>query len=1038
MDAPVYTPPQADVQAEPEHWTARYSRPIIFVIVALCAMGAYLAFTIPVAVFPSTDFPRIVVGVDNGVSPIDQTQVVITRPIEEAMNSVPGLETVRSTTSRGSAEINLFFNWNVDMFRTLEYVNAALARVQPTLPPTAKLTANRLTFAAFPILGYSLTSDTMPQTDLWQLANYTIKPRLNRVNGVSMVVLQGGQVPEFQIEPDPAKMLETQVTVPNILDAVARSNMIDSPGLLENNHELSLALVSGQTRNPEEIANVVVKTSPNGVPVRVGDLGRVIPSVQPVYTIVTANGKPAVLLNVFRQPTGNTVAVADLIDKELNDIRATLPAGVKLQAFYDQSQLVRDSIASVRDAILIGLLLAAIILVLFLRDWGSSIVAGLVIPATIAITLIVLRALGQSFDLMTLGGLAAAVGLVIDDAIVVVENIVMHRDSGQSRGAAIRSAIREIRTPLIGSTVTPIVVFLPLISITGVTGTFFRALALTVGTALFTSLALALTWTPALSHYLLRRQRSGKPSSASADAHGHVSTTGFMGRLTRFYAAALKFALARPFIVALGCLALVGVSFLCYRTLGSDLLPYMDEGGFVLDYLMPAGSSLQDTNQVLLGVEKILKETPEVAGTSRRTGLQLGLAAVTEANTGDFLVRLKRGMRGTEEVISDVRKKVNEEYPQLDVDFIQVLQDQIGDLSNSPDPIEIKLFSQNPALLAKWGPKVGDRIKKIEVVKDVKNGIEDTISGSAILMRVDPVAAARAGFSPQEIELDASAILQGEPATTPVIVNDRSYTIRVRFPADTRTTLDQIRNTMIVSSTGKNATLGSLAAFEDEPGQTEVKRENLQRYVAVKGRFEGISLGKGIELVQEAVKELNVPPEIRVVYGGTYETQQKSFQDLLFVLGLAVVLVFIVLLFEFGTFGAPAAILASALLSTSGVFLALLITGTTFNISSFMGLIMVIGIVAKNGILLLDADHRFRAEGYSPRDAMIEAGERRLRPILMTAMATVAGMIPLSLAIGAGSQMLQPLAIAVIGGIVASMVLSLIVTPAVHYYIGEK
>src|SRR5665213_193631 len=1017
--------PQAD------HWTARYSRPIIFVIVTLVAMGVYLAFTIPVAVFPSTDFPRIVVGVDNGVSPIDQTQVVITRPIEEAMNSVPGLETVRSITSRGSAEINLFFNWNVNMFQTLEYVNAALARVQPTLPVTAKLTANRLTFAAFPILGYSLTSATMTQADLWELANYTIKPRLNRVNGVSMVVVQGGQTPEFQIEPDPAKMLEAQITVPNILDAVARGNLIDSPGLIENNHELSIALVSSQARTPAEIANIVVKTTQSNVPIRIGDLGPVTPSVAPVYTIVTANGKPAVLLNIFRQPTGNTVAVADMIAKELDSIRTTLPAGVKIQAFYDQSELVRDSISSVRDAILIGLVLAAIILVLFLRDWGSSIVAGLVIPATIAITFIVLRILGESFNLMTLGGLAAAVGLVIDDAIVVVENIVMHRDSGQSRGEAIRSALTEIRTPLIGSTVTPIVVFLPLISITGVTGTFFRALALTVGTALLTSLALALTWTPTLSHYLLRRQPSGK-------AHDRVSTGGMMGRLTRGYAAALRFALARPIVIALGCIALIVVSFLCYRTLGSDLLPAIDEGGFVLDYLMPAGSSLQDTNQVLLGVEKMLKKVPEVVGTSRRTGLQLGLQAVTEANQGDFLVRLKHGGRGTEEVISDVRKKVTEAYPQLDVDFIQVLQDQIGDLSNSPNPIEIKLFSHDAALLKTWGPKVGDRIKKIEQVKDVKNGIEDTVSGSAILMRVDPVAAARAGFSPQEIELDASAILQGEPATTPVVVNERSYTIRVRFPANTRRTLDQIRNTMIVSSSGKNATLGSLASFEDEPGQTEILRENLQQYIAVKGRFEGISLGKGILLVQQAVKELNVPPEIRVVYGGTYEEQQKSFRDLLFVLGVAVVLVLIVLLFEFGSFGAPAAILASALLSTSGVFLALLITNTTFNISSFMGLIMVVGLVAKNGILLLDADQRFRAEGYSARDAMIEAGERRLRPILMTAMATVAGMIPLSLAIGAGSQMLQPLAIAVMGGIFASMVLSLIVTPAVHYYLGEK
>jgi multidrug efflux pump subunit AcrB len=390
-----------------------------------------------------------------------------------------------------------------------------------------------------------------------------------------------------------------------------------------------------------------------------------------------------------------------------------------------------------------------------------------------------------------------------------------------------------------------------------------------------------------------------------------------------------------------------------------------------------------------------------------------------------------------DEVISEIRKKVNDSFPQLDVEFVQQLQDMIGDLSNSPEPIEIKMFAQDPDLLKKWAPKVGDRIKKIETVKDVKNGLEDTISGTAIVMRVNPDVAARAGFTPQEVELDASAILQGEPATTPVVVNDRAYTIRVRFAQGKNNDLERIKNTMIVSSTGKNATLGSVATFETQPGQTEILRENLQRYVAVTGRFEGISLGKGIEVVKAAVQELNLPPEIRVVYGGTYETQQQSFKDLAFVLALAVLLVFIVLLFEFGSFGAPAAILASALLSTSGVFLALLATHTTFNISSFMGLIMVIGIVAKNGILLLDADQRFRAEGYSARDAMIEAGERRLRPILMTAMATVAGMIPLSLAIGAGSQMLQPLAIAVIGGIIASMVLSLIVTPAVHYYLGK-
>ena len=391
---------EKDLQSEPEagreHWTARFAKPVIFVIVTLIAIGAYLAYTIPVAVFPATDFPRIVVGIDNGVAPINQMQVMVTRPIEEAMNSVPGLEQVRSTTSRGSGEVNLFFNWNVDMFQTLQYVNAALARVQPSLPATAKLTANRLTFAAFPILAYSLTSDSMPQSQLWELANYTIKPRLNRVNGVSMVVLQGGRVPEFQIEPDPAKLLQAQVTVPGILDAVSKTNMIDSPGLIENNHALALTLVTGQTRQPSEIENIVVRTTPNGVPVRIGDIATVSPSVMPVYTMVTANGVAAVLLNIFRQPDSNTVAVADAAASELKQIQQTLPPGVKVQTFYDQSTLVRDSIASVRDAILIGLILAAIILVLFLRDWGSSLVAGLVIPATIAITLIALRIMGRA------------------------------------------------------------------------------------------------------------------------------------------------------------------------------------------------------------------------------------------------------------------------------------------------------------------------------------------------------------------------------------------------------------------------------------------------------------------------------------------------------------------------------------------------------------------------------------------------------------------------------------------------------------------
>ena len=1026
------------MSGEHEHWTARHGKPIIFVILTLVAAGVYLATTIPVAVFPEVDFTRIVVGVDNGVAPIDQMQVTVTRKIEEAVNSVQGLESVRSITSRGTAEIDLFFSWSVNMFETLQRVNAALAGVQPELPPTAKLTANRSTFAAFPIMGYSLTSDTVPQTKLWELATYEFKPRLNRMTGVSTIVVQGGQEPEFEVQVDPAKLLQTQITVPAVLDAIGRGNLIDSPGLFEHNHQLVLSLVTSQAQTIDDIGNIVVKTTPLGAPIRLVDIAKISPSVKPVYTAVTANTKRAVLMNVFRQPDGNTVTVADAVHAEIEAIRKELPKGVELQPFYDQSDLVKDSITSVRDAVIIGLVLASLIMVLFLRDWGTSLVAGMVIPATLAVTFIVLRVMGESFNLMTLGGLAAAVGLVIDDAIVVVENIVMHRDSGQSRADAIRSAIEEIRVPLIGSTITPIVVFLPLISVTGVTGTFFKALAVTVGMALLTSLALALTWTPTLSHYFIRSRRNDAQRTTN-DERPRTTHGGVPPRVMQAYERVLRSTINRPIFVIAGSLVVILAAYGGYRLLGTDLLPEMDEGGFILDYIMPAGSSLEETNRVITTVEQILRATPEVESTSRRTGLQLGFAAVTEANTGDIAVKLKRSRsRSGEDVISDVRDKVKKQVPMLDVEFVQLLQDMIGDLTSAPEPLVIKMFSQDPVLLKTWAPQVGEAIKKIPGVVDVLDGIENTISGPATLFKVDQAMSARAGFTPQEIELDASAIMQGEPAATPVVVNGRAYTIRVRFPASTRSSVDAIKSTLLVSSTGRTGTLGTLASVEDIPGQTEVRRENLQRLVTVTARLENVDLGAGVAAVQRTIADLRVPSTIRIAYGGAYEEQQKSFKDLLVVLVLAVLLVFTVLLFEFGGFAAPIAVVASALLSTIGVFAALLITRTTFNLSSFMGLIMVIGIVAKNGILLLDADQRFRAEGLSPEDSMIHAGERRLRPIMMTALATVAGMIPLALGWGAGSQMLQPLAIAVIGGILASMVLSLVITPAVHYFLAER
>ena len=1029
------------------YWFTRYAKSVIFLVIILALAGIYLAFTIPISVFPTTDFPRVVIGVDNGVMPIDQMMVTITRPIEESVNSVPGLQQVRSITSRGSAEIDLFFDWHVDMVTTLQLVDAALSHIRTDLPPTATLQTHRLTFASFPIIGYSLTSDTVPQTQLWTMANYELKPRLNRLNGVATVVVQGGQEPEFQIAPDPAKLLAASVTVSDILDAVRRTNLIDSPGLLQQNHQLYLTLVNGQVIDPAQLGQIVIKATPAGVPVRIADVADVAPGVKPVYTIVTANGKPAVLLNVSRQPDSNTVQVANEVHDAIDRIRQSLPPGIKLLPFYDQSEIVVDSIKSVRDAILIGVILASLIMVVFLRDWGTSVVAVLVIPVTILVTFIALKVLNQSFNLMTLGGLAAAVGLVIDDAIVVVENVALHRDAGQGRLEAIQRALREIKIALIGSTITPIVVFVPLIATTGVTGVFFRALAITVSVSLLTSLALALTWTPTLSQYFIHQEHEIRESARRSElseseqllAAEEAVITGFFRKVVDLYEDCLRFALKRPLWIAGFGALLVIASFLCYKALGTDLLPEMDEGGFILDYLTPPGTSLQETSRMVNHIEQILRETPEVESTSRRTGLELGLAAVTEVNKGDIAVKLKSNRdRGIDEVMADVRAKIRQQEPGIDVEFVQVLQDMIGDLSNAPEPVQIKLFSPEAALLRGWAPRVADAIAKLPGVVDILNGIDNTISNPATIFQVNPTIAARAGFTPEEVSVDASAVLEGEPAATPVIANDIAYTIRVRYPEQNRSSLSAMSNTLLNSASGHTATLGSLATVTELPGQTEIRRENLQRDVTVTARLEGTDLGSAIKAVQKTVADLHMPSSIRVVYSGTYEEQQQSFHDLMLVLVLAIVLVFVVLLFEFRTIAAPVSILASALLSTSGVVLALLITGTTFNIASFMGLIMVIGIVAKNGILLLDADQKFRRAGFSAYDAMIQAGRRRLRPILMTALAAVAGMLPLALALGSGSQMLQPLAIAVIGGITISMVLSLIITPAVHYYLSHN
>jgi multidrug efflux pump subunit AcrB len=1030
------------------------SRAVVVLVLLLCAAGLYAASQLPIAIFPQTDFPRIAVIVDNGDVPASQMLVSVTRPIEEAMNGIPGIQRIRSTTQRGATDIDLFFDWKVDIVQSLQLVQARLSQLTASLPPTAAIRrVDRLTFAVFPVAGYSLTSDTRTPQSLREIAEYTIRPRLARLAGIAGVAVAGGQTREYHITVDPARLNARGVSLQQVVDAVHNANVIDSPGLLEENHQLELTLVSGQAKKPDELNNIVIGTV-NNVPVTVADVATVSEGIAPNYTIVTADGHPAVLVNVTRQPDANTVAVVDEVKAELDTMRADLPKDVKVAPFYDQSLLVREAIKSVRDSILIGLILSVAILYGFLRNWGTTLVAVLVIPVTVMATFVAMWLAKLSFDLMTLGGVAAAIGLVIDDAIVVVENIFTHLARGESRREAVQAAVSEITVPIIGSTITPVVVFLPLALLTGVTGVFFRSLAITMAVALLTSLVLALSFTPVLAEFFVRRrdgqapqqpsepinERGSEPASkSSVEQHEDESEHGrFLGAIVRRYEWLLAHALDNRWLVVAVCFGVMVISFLLYRGLETEFLPKFDEGAFVLDYFTPPGTSLAETDRILKHVEEMLKDTPEVESYSRRTGLQLGLS-ITEPNTGDFLVKLKPNRkRKTQEVIDDLREEIAKTEPSLDrVEFPGILSDLIGDLTSSPEPIEIKLFSEDANALHQKAAEVEEAIKKIPGIVDTFNGV--TVSGPAITFKIDPQRAAQLGVTATDIATTVETAMTGN-ASTSILQQDRLIAVRVVLPDSAKESLDTLK-ALQIRSPSKNTLfrLDQAADIEYDKGQTEIARDGLRTNVAVTAQLEGIGLGSAISAIQTRIaRDVKLPPGMTIEYGGLYREQQASFRELTMALALAVALVFLTLLIEFRSFSHPIAIITGAVLALSGVLAALFLTRTTLNVVSYMGMIMVIGIVAKNGILMLDAVEDHLAAGDTLREALLRSGRRRFRPVLMTSLAAMFGMLPLALALGAGAEMLQPLAIAVIGGLMMALLLSLVVTPTVYALLNRR
>jgi CzcA family heavy metal efflux pump len=986
-------------------------------MLGLLILGGLIAtWSLPVALFPHVDFPRIVISLDAGDRPAERMTAEVTMPIEEAVRSVPGLRSIRSNSSRGSSDIFVNFDWGQDMVSAMLQVESAVNKALPSLPAGTTFDVRRMDPTVFPVMAYSLTSSRLSAVELRDAAFYQLRPLLSTVTGVAKVTVQGGAEAEWRVTIDPARLEAHGLTLDDVAKALSSANTINAVGRIEDHYKLYLAIVDSSVTTVSQLGETVLQKGPAGL-VRVADIATITPDAVPQWTRVTADGRDAVILQVYQQPDGNTVQISSDVAAKLKEFQPQLPRSVKIANWYDQSQLIIESAGSVRDAVFIGVLLAGAVLMLFLRNKKITFIAMACVPATLAATVLLLKLLHSSFNIMTLGGMAAAVGLIIDDAIVMVEHIMrrLHGHPGAHRGI-VWSAAAEFTRPLVGSSCSTIVIFAPLAFLSGVTGAFFKALSLTMAASLVISFLIAWLAVPILANHFLGQKDTEHESGA------------FTARVHGWYGRMMRRVLARPMLVLFGVVPLLFVAWLCYHNVGTGFMPSMDEGGFIIDYHADPGTSLTETDRLLRQVEAILQATPEVQTYSRRTGLQLGDAGLTESNEGDFFVRLKpQPRRGIAEVMDDVRGRVDKNVPGLEIEMAQLMEDLIGDLTAVPQPIEIKLYSDDGAQLQSAGPAVADAIGKIPGVVDVLNGI--VLAGDALTINVDRAKAALEGMDPDAVTQEVDALLSGAVATTKVESGPKFIGIRAWIPEKSRRTADDIAHLHLRAPDGHFFPLSRVAKISMVTGQPQITRDNLKRFLAVTGRITGRDLGSTIRDVQAALNRPGVVPAgVYVELGGLYAEQQQAFAGLMAVFAGAVALVFLLLLFMYERFRTALSMLGCTLLALSAVTIGLWLTNTELNISSMMGMTMIVGIATEVAIFYVSELVSLPSE-LDPREALVQAGLNRMRPIAMTTFAAILALLPLALGIGAGSAMQQPLAIAIISGLALQMPVVLIVLP---------
>jgi multidrug efflux pump subunit AcrB len=1002
-------------------WIEHHRRSLIFVVVALTLAGLFAATAMPVGLFPVVSFPRIRVEVDAGNRPPRQQLLDVTAPIEATLRGIPQALNVESTTSRGSTEIFVDFPWGANMNLALLGVQSAISQILPDLPVGTSYQAIQMQpNALMPFSAYSLTSDTVSQIDLQTLATYQIAPLLSSIPGVSQVGTLGGETREVEVRLDPSKLKAFGLTLADVTTAIQDGNTLDAVGRVEDNDLLYLILANNGFSSIESVRNVMLPTQSNNI-VKLTDLGTVTSGVVPQQLLVEDQGKPSVEFGVYQQPDANSVALQNQVAAALTKFMKAQPRSIHLVKWYDQTELVRSSAAAVEEAIVIGLVLAALVLLVFLRNWRATLVAMLVVPMSMLITVLLLFLLGMSFNIMTLGGLAAAVGLLIDDVIVMIEQIARRAgtpDLVQPQGAVLLAA-KEFSKPLTGSSLATIIIFVPLAFLDGVTGAFFRFLSLTMASALVISYILTAFTVPLLARTMIDFTKWHDPD------HGRESW------LKRTHGQMLKRLFARPFLIGIGVLVMVVVGYVGFVHIGTGFLPDMDEGGFVLNYQTNPGTSLSESDRELGQVETILRQDPDVAAYSRRTGAGLG-GDLNEPNQGDFYVRLINPNQrvGINKIMDRISDKITTQVPGINFSTDQLLGDMIGDMVGRPEPVVIDLSTADPSVLGDVAQNVANAISNVRGVDpaSVNNGVVP--AGDALDIQVDPAAAAMEGMTPAEIQDQVNAYCQGSVATHYLgAVSDVGVRVLVAGPHKSLRRND-LPNIPITAPNGHIFPLSVVATVTFVAGQPELTRKNLAQIVEVTAEISGRDLGGTVSDIKKALDTPGLlPTSVTYTLGGLYKQQQIAFAGMIKVFAAALVAEFVLLLFLYERFVLPVIIIATSVLSTGAVFVGLWVTGIELNITAMMGMVMILGIATEMAIFYV-SEYQELEKTLPPRQALYDAALNRLRPIAMSTLAMVLALLPLALAIGgAGDQMQQPLAVAIIAGIIVQLPLVLLAMP---------